>query len=81
MIKVKYFGQLRTLTAKDTEEMELPAEGSVTGLVNFLSKKYGSVFSAITLMVLVDGKMVDKTAPLLLSDGREVTLLTPIAGG
>jgi MoaD family protein len=90
-IKLKYMGQLRSLTGKDSDQIECSQGASLTDLMTEASKKYDKRFAEIvmdetgairpSLIIIVDGVSADKDVTPNLSDGDSITLLTAIAGG
>lgn len=83
MIKIRYFAFLKDITGKDEEEVNVNCE-DVNCIIQFLSQKYGKRMeevlkkgiNGIRVAILVNGEMKDK-----ISDGDEVAILPPPAGG
>jgi MoaD family protein len=88
-IRVRYLGAFADATRSKAETCE-PAIPSVSGLIDHLLERNGEKFRALIIdpttgtlrggtTLLVNGHRRDLEHPL--SDGDEVTLLTPVAGG
>ena len=79
-ITVRYHGVVGDLVERRGEEVELPAGATVAGLVAHLS---GGDETRTAILrqarAFVAGHPADRTSPL--TDGIEVTLMRPIAGG
>jgi molybdopterin converting factor small subunit len=90
-VTVKYMGQLRHLTGKDSEQVECPENISLAELMSVASKKYDQSFVNIvldesgvirpSLIIVINDITASKDASPNLSDGDSITLLTAIAGG
>ena len=90
-ITVNYFGQLRQITGKDTDGEDCPEQTGLAALISNLALRYGDKFSRIVLdeagqlrpsiLISVNGNIVDKKSPPALKDGDQVSLLTAMAGG
>ena len=90
-VTINYFGQLRLLAGKDFEDVQCDEQVELCRLLAEMASRYGDKFKAIvlnknggpaeTIIISVNGKVVYKKTPCRLSDGDDVTLLTPIAGG
>lgn len=83
MIKIKYFAFLKDITGKDEEEIDTSCK-DISCLTQFLSQKYGKRMeealkrgvNGIRVTILVNGEIKDT-----ISDGDEVAILPPPAGG
>jgi MoaD family protein len=90
-INVNFNGQLRQISGKECEELEIADDAGIDSLVSNLAKSYGSEFKKIlvdesgrvraSVIVLVNDVPVEKGAPPPLKDGDAVSLLPAIAGG
>ena len=90
-VTLKYMGQLRYLSGKDSEQIDCAGGKSLSEMLTEASKAYDQRFVDVifddagalrpSLMIVVNDKTADKDVVLNLSDGDSVTLLTAIAGG
>ena len=89
-IKLVYLGQLRQLAGIGEEERDAADGATVQDVALACAQQHGEAFASVivgdgglrpSLMVLVNGSAIDKSAPIVLSEGDEVTLLAAIAGG
>ena len=90
-VTLNYMGQLRSLTGKDSDQIEYSQGACLADLITEASKKYDERFvnfvldenGAIrpSLIIIIDGVSADKDVAPNLSDGDTITLLTAISGG
>lgn len=89
-IKVIYFGQLRQIAGVGEEERDAADDATVQDVALACAQQHGEEFASVvvgdgglrpSLMALVNGSAIDKSAPVNLCEGDEVTLLAAIAGG
>jgi molybdopterin converting factor small subunit len=87
-VVVRYFGQLRRAAGRGEERASLPDPSSVADLVKHLAQNNERLRGVLldnegevraSLLVFVGDEQAGKQRPL--TDGDEVTLMTPIAGG
>lgn len=91
ILTLKYMGQLRHLTGKNSEQIECPEGASLVGLINAASKNYDARFANIILnetgvirpsmIIIINDTTAGKDDNPNLSNGDTITLLTAIAGG
>ncbi len=90
-ITINYLSQIKQLTGKDSEKRSC-AEG--TGLCELLAEIASGYDEKLarylfedsnklqeSLVVLINGSVIDRESPPQLSDGDEITLLNPVGGG
>jgi len=92
-ITVKFFTELRELTGKKEEEIELPNAITVADLLNLLSKRHGRGFTNYVynergkvrghLQFLVNGKSIITLQGFetRLGDGDSFAIIPPVGGG
>lgn len=90
-VTLKYMGQLRHLTGKDSEQLECSQGASLADVMIAASENYDTRFVNIvldetgairpSLIVIINDETAAKDANPNLSDGDTITLLTAIAGG
>ena len=90
-VTISYFGQLRNVTKVKQETVET---AETTGFLELLSQRaeyFGEPFRKIVMdessrlrpsvLITVNGEMMDKQSPPPLTDGDNITLIPAIAGG
>ncbi|WP_018963825.1 MoaD/ThiS family protein [Coprothermobacter platensis] len=87
-ILVQYFGNLRQVTNKEKETMQLDENATVQSLLDELIKQYGQAYQTAMdtikgLRILVDGRDISTLNGMssALKNGCTVVFLPPIAGG
>lgn len=90
-LTVSYFGQLATVADKDSELVDAADGAHLVDLMGKLCERHGDEFRSFvlddggtlrpSLLITVNGRSVDRANPPSLSDGDEIALLPPIAGG
>lgn len=90
-VTLSYFGQLRQKAGVESDQLESAEGATLDELLAGRAQQYGEEFGKIVLdesgrlrasvIALLNGAGVDRTAPTTLADGDEVTLIPPIAGG
>ncbi|MBS7645000.1 MAG: ubiquitin-like small modifier protein 1 [Candidatus Bathyarchaeia archaeon] len=93
-VKVKFFASLREITGKREEEIEVPENTTVEGLIEILSSRYGKEFSDYVydervgkprdyLQFLIDGRSASTLQGLKtrLRDGCNFAIIPPVGGG
>lgn len=92
-VTVKFFTNLRELTDKGQEEMELPRVITVEELLKHLSKKYGQQFTEYVydergnvrsyLQFLINGRSITTLQGFetRLKEGDRVAIIPPVGGG
>lgn len=92
-VKVRYFAQLREITGKREDLVELEEGTSIGRLLEILSNKYGEKFreyiyglgefEGISLNFLLNGRNISLGAMFetKLQDGDVLSILPPVAGG
>jgi MoaD family protein len=90
-ISINYFGQLATITGTASESREVAGGADARTLLSAVAAQYGDGAKRIilddagnlrpSLIVMVNGAVIDKGKPLALKDGDAVSLLPAIAGG
>ncbi len=90
-ITVNFFGQVKLIVGKESDVGEYDDAIDLRGLCADLATRYGDDFKSIvvtengqlsrSLLILINAEAVDKSQPLPLTDGDEVSLLPPTAGG
>jgi len=79
-------GKLRHLIGAARIRMEVPAETRVVDVLENVAERYGAEARALILgersgvLVLVNDEMIEQST-IAVSDGDEVTVLLPMAGG
>jgi molybdopterin synthase sulfur carrier subunit len=83
MIKLLYFASLRERLDCDAEEIELPEDASVAGLIRQLQARGEPWLSALQgsnpVLAAVNQEMAKPAQPI--ADGDEVALFPPVTGG
>jgi molybdopterin converting factor small subunit len=80
------YGKLRDLMGAACIRMEVPPETRVVDVLENVAERYGAEARALILgersgvLVLVNDEMIEQST-IAVSDGDEVTVLLPIAGG
>ena len=92
-VTVKFFTELRELTGKKEEEIELPNAVTVAELLNILSKRHGRGFTEYVydekekvrdhLQFLVNGKSIITLQGFetRLEEGDKFAIIPPVGGG
>ncbi|MEM2122735.1 MAG: ubiquitin-like small modifier protein 1 [Candidatus Bathyarchaeia archaeon] len=93
-IKVKFFASLREITGNKEEDIEVPENTTVEGLIEILSSKYGREFSDYIydertgkprdhLQFLIDGRSASTLQGLKtkLRDECNFAIIPPVGGG
>ncbi len=90
-LKVVYYGQIRDLVEVDHERVDVGDECSAVEAVKKVAKAHGATFEKMVLtpegevrgsvLVSINGEVVDAEAPAKLRDGDEVAIFTAVAGG
>jgi molybdopterin converting factor small subunit len=90
-VTLNYFGQLRHIADKETEDWDCPEGSSIADVVKEAADEYGEDFGNIvfdgagqlrpSLMVMVNDVPADKEALPGLRENDRITLLAAIAGG
>lgn len=92
-VTVKFFTNLRELTGKGQEEMEVPSVITVEELLGHLSKKYGHQFTEYVydekgsvrsyLQFLINGRSITTLQGFetRLKEGDKVAIIPPVGGG
>ena len=79
-IHVRYFAVVRERVRRETEELELPAGATAATALDALGERHESVRALRRwIRVAVNQEAVAESAPL--SDGDELAVLPPVAGG
>ncbi|MFO0965348.1 MAG: MoaD/ThiS family protein [Gemmataceae bacterium] len=77
-IHLTYLAQMRGVTSKPGESMDLPAGATMLDLMARLEALYGP---APPLLVFRGEEQAALSREVTLTDGDRITLLTPMAGG
>lgn len=89
-IKVGYSGLARAAAGRGAEEIELPAAADVRMLIAEVARRYGAPMQPLLAMnencvpavlAFVGDLQVSWESPVVLKEGDEVMLLSPISGG
>jgi MoaD family protein len=90
-IKINYLTELRKLTKKKVEIIELSNHSTVENLFEILSKKYGQEFTdyiydkrgmiKIYLQIIVNGRSIVRDVQTELKDKDEIHILLSVGGG
>lgn len=90
-ITVCYTGQLAAATGVSEEELDVVDGVTLGALLRQVATAHGDDVARhlfregdeiqTGVLIVVDDRQVDRSAPLELSEGARVLLLTPIAGG
>lgn len=90
-VTFKYYAQVRQAAGTESETVDLEKDTGVAGAVAGLSKKHGDAFRAVVQddagnlrpvnIILVNGMPADPAAGPKLSEGDEVSIFSPVAGG
>ena len=79
-IQVRYFAVFRERLRRDDETIELPAGADVAAALQFLAERHPAIAKlAGRYRTAVNQTMVESSQPL--SDGDELALIPPVAGG
>ncbi len=87
-VGVRYLAQLRQAAGRTVEQVEWPGPATLAGLVAALAERHPSLRDVLldpagapraSVLVFVGDEQAGPDRPL--SEGDEVTLMTPIAGG
>jgi molybdopterin converting factor small subunit len=81
-VLVRYFASARAASGVDEEKIELPAESSVDDVIATLRVAHPETLPRVldAASFLLDGVAVRDTSRML-TDGAEVDVLPPFAGG
>lgn len=90
-IQVEYHAQIRQITGKSSEELQLPVNATVQQAIRALWQQYGEGLRAFlstadgelrpSIVVILGEKQIRWSDPTPLRDGDSLLLLSPIAGG
>lgn len=92
-VTVRYLYPIREVTGTSEEKIEVDESSSVEDLLHILSKKYGESFEryvysgtkhqGIPIILLLDEENIQSLEGLKtkLTNGSELTIIPPIAGG
>ena len=82
MAQILYFGKLKDVVGKSSEQLELPpAIDTTIALRGFLEQEYAvspSIFDG-SVRIAVNGEIVSE--PFALKDTDEIAFLPPVGGG
>ena len=88
---LEYHAQIRQITGKSTESLELPPNATLRQAIDALFQQYGDdlrTFLATpdgelrpSIVLILGDRQVRWTDPAALKDGDHLLLLSPIAGG
>jgi molybdopterin synthase sulfur carrier subunit len=82
LVQVRYFAGARAAAGVDAETVQVPAGATVADVLDLLGARHGERLARVLIAAsfLVDGVAVrDKS--MALSDGVELDVLPPFAGG
>jgi MoaD family protein len=90
-IRINYLSELRKLTKKKGERIELSNRSTIENLFEILSKKYGQQFTdyiydkrglvKIYLQFIVNGRSIVRDVQTELKDKDEIHILLSVGGG
>ncbi len=89
-IKVGYSGLARAAAGRGADEIELPAAADMRMLLAEVARRYGAPMQPLlattdkgvpAVLAFVGERQVSWESPVVLKEGDEVMLLSPIAGG
>lgn len=90
-VEFKYFAQVRKAAGVDSEKLACADGTTVEAALAELGNRHGDDFRGLVLddagsvrpsiVVLVDGVPAARGKPFPLTDGAEVSILSPVAGG
>ena len=90
-ITINYLSPIKQLTGKDSEERACAGGTGLCELLAEIASDYDEKLSQYlfedanmlreSLVVLINGSVIDRESPPQLSDGDEITLLNPVGGG
>jgi molybdopterin converting factor small subunit len=81
-VLVRYFASARAASGMDEEKVQLPAESSVADVIAALARTHPETLPRVlhAASFLLDGVAVRDDSRVL-SDGAEIDVLPPFAGG
>jgi MoaD family protein len=90
-VKVKYTAQLKKAVGKGEEQVELEENSRVKDLLNVLFQQRKEAFENMVfssegtfldaVLLIVNGQQITYKSSDFLTDGDEVLIMSPIAGG
>jgi len=83
-VTVRYMAQVKRATGVASEEVELPEGCSLRDLLACLAERHGEPLRQLfgpALLIFVGDEQANPAEPVALTDGAEVTVLAPMAGG
>jgi molybdopterin synthase sulfur carrier subunit len=78
-ITLKYFASIRDLVGAGGEEITIPPDSTVEGLLKTLKGLHDPLMDAEQILVAVNGAYVDPGT--VLEEGDKVALFPPVSGG
>lgn len=78
-VKLDYYGMIRELAGKASEELSIAPEFTVSQLKSVVGDKYPGILN-MTYQVAVDNVMV-REEDATINSGARISLLPPFAGG
>ncbi len=90
-IKLKFTAQIKDILGRNSDTIEVENGIKLKDLISKLVTRYGKVFESILFddnglyrhsnLIIVNQSQVNYDENVTLSDGVEVTLMSPISGG
>ncbi len=90
-VTVEYTSQLKQITGKASEKIELESASNVQSFVQWLADEHGESFKKFlfnekgefrpNLLLCINGKQIAWLTPYELKEGDVIGLLSPISGG
>ena len=91
-VLLKYMGQLKQAADKDSELIECLQDSSLQDILVCADKQNdneafnrilfdGNGNIRLSVMIMLNGKPISKTADVAIADGDSITILSAIAGG
>ena len=90
-LQVLFTTQLKTALGRGRDEIELPGSPTVRDLLEHLGELHGDAFRQFvwdrpgelrqSMLICVGSECVGRDLTTVLSEGDEITLLSPVSGG
>ena len=90
-IRLNYFGQLRQITDRETQEIDVPPGTDVAGLLTLAARDHDERFGKIifaaggtlsaSVIILANDELIARKMPPGLCDGDTLSLIPAISGG
>ena len=90
-VSLVYFAQIRQAAGTESEILELPDGADLAAAVAEAAARHGAAFRTLTLdkdgavrpslLVTINNGLAPRGKRIILRDGDEISLMSPIAGG